>query len=701
MQLPDCAHAALCPIALSPVKLCPCPLPLTCDLTTPDPHQRSPGPLLSPRTTPPVCIDLHRLALRCPASPERASKPAGLIAAMDVDGPSFPHLLPSLLTNISEADFVSFDLELSGIPSRLPKTQPRRAGRLTLEDRYAETKEGANRYQILQIGLTCAKFDYIANKYVLRPYNINLSPLLDERLDFEREISFQSGACSFLLNCGFDLGAPFARGVQYLSREEAERAKRLAYDRIDKKNPIEDLQLKDTDTESLDFVSRCREAITKWQKTPSTNLEITSSTGLPNVCATYTISRFEKRLVHQLVRAEFPDAVAIGRQNCIRILPFDPVREADNTRRIKNRVKEQTLRQTGFRWIFEALVGGEIDLDLLHIVGTHGANDQRDRFDRALARLKKKRPVLVGHNMFTDIVYLYRTFVGPLPDTLADFNASLHELYPKIVDTKFLATHAEGDLNASPTLEDIAKSVQEQPLPIITTHENHGKYNETEAFHEAGFDSLLTATIMLRLAAKLNSERSEHTPLQPTDEAALPASKPVLGRQGSAGGIKLTTESKGDFVADGREKVQHSVAIPPVEPDFIASGRKARKAKRKNKKAAKEEVVAHRFATKTVFEQLQELDIQDVEDTSEEDELSHDALQSPDRSNTTDAEANGSWADEEYVQDETGWVPIKRPARKSMETIPGFDHDFWCDFGNKLRVFGTEEREVHIAPWQR
>ncbi|KAF3044543.1 hypothetical protein E8E11_002706 [Didymella keratinophila] len=603
---------------------------------------------------------------------------------MEVNAESFPNDILGLLINISEADFVSFDLL----------------------HRYAETKEGADRYQILQVGLTCAKFDFLANKYVLRPYNINISPLFDERLDFEREISFQSGACSFLLGCGFDLGLPFAQGVQYLSREEAERAKKLAYDRIDKKNVIEDLQLKSTDIESLDFVRRCRDAITAWQKSTSTNLEITSSTGLPNASASCTISRFEKRLVHQLVRAEFPDAVAIGRNDCIRIMPFDAVREADNTRRIKTRVKEQIARQTGFRWIFEALVGGDINNDLLYILRSNGPSEHRDRFDRASARLKKHRPVIVGHNMFTDIVYLYRTFVGPLPDTLEAFNEKLHELCPRIVDTKYLATHDEGDLNASPTLEEIAKGLQKQHRPTIVTHEDHAKYNGLEAFHEAGYDSLLTATIMLRLAAKLGAEH--HLSCEPTKQNGSiaqsnkhgEAAKPALGREASEGGIKLTSDVPEDFIADGCGKVQSPVDVPPVEANSTTTGRKNRKAKRKNKK--KEEQTAHRFATQTVFEKLRELSVADAEtsDSTEEEgqgpELDHDAL-----NGTGDdaSQATGSWTDEEYVQDESGWVPIPKVERRKMEMIPDFGAQFWETFGNKLRVFGTTEREMRIAEW--
>ena len=362
---------------------------------------------------------------------------------MDVDAATFPHHLLWILINIAEADFVSFDLELSGIPSRIQDKPPRGPGRFTMEERYAETKMGADRYQILQVGITCARFDYIANKYVLRPYNIDISPLLDERIDFEREIRFQSGACTFLLKNGFDLGLPFANGVQYLSRQEADKAKQMACDRLEKKNPVPDLQLKEGDVESLDFMRRVREAINKWKTTTSSGLDITTHTGLPERPKIPVITRFEKRLVHQLVRAEFPDLVTMGRSECVRIIQLDPVREAENMQRMKNRVDESILRQTGFRWIFEALVkGGNLSrTDLLYVARTTGmaptaeTDDTRTRFDNAMERLNTKQQVIVGHNMFTDIVYLYRTFVGELPVRHEEFYTCLCVMLMKLTRT--------------------------------------------------------------------------------------------------------------------------------------------------------------------------------------------------------------------------------------------------------------------------
>ncbi|KAH9866585.1 hypothetical protein J1614_008276 [Plenodomus biglobosus] len=628
---------------------------------------------------------------------------------MDVDAASFPHHLLGLFIHISEADFVSFDLELSGIPSRLPDKPARGPGRYTLEERYAETKQGADRYQILQVGITCARFDYIANKYVLRPYNINLSPLLDERLDFEREISFQSGACTFLLNNGFDLGAPFASGVQYLSRQEAEHARQMAWDRLDKKNPIEDMQLKEEDVDSLDFVRRVREAITKWRATKSDCLEITTHTGLKNVPSVQAISRFEKRLVHQLVRAEFPEQVSIGRHDCIRIIDHNAEREADNTRRIKSRIKEQIIRQTGFRWIFEALVkGGNIDrADPLYLprtssgfVMTSEAFDVKDRYDRAVERLKSRQPVLVGHNMFTDIVYFYRTFVGELPDTLQGFREAIHELFPKIVDSKYLATHAEGDLNASPTLQEIAKDLSRQHLPEIVTHADHSKYEDTEAFHEAGYDSLLTATIMIRLAAKLGAEAQAINPPKPfTNGTPAPASSE-------------------DFIHDEQAKAQDPIARPQewtTTPTTTTTTTKAPSAsrRRKNKKASKatDKAATQRFHTANVFDNLRTLNITDTSCPSSPEQERDQELNPPldptatakwyqDHTAAADQPA-GSWENDVYVQDTTGWVPIEQMKRQAMEMIPRFDDGaFWERFGNRLRVFGTQEGLLDVGVWE-
>lgn len=260
-------------------------------------------------------------------------------------------------------------------------------------------------------------------------------------------------------------------------------------------------------------------------------------------------------------------------------------------------------------------------------------------------------------------------------DTLQGFNSAIHELFPKIVDTKYLATHDEGDLNASPTLQEIAEGLSNQPLPSIVTHPDHSKYQDTEAFHEAGYDSLLTATIMIRLAAKIGAQREKETKPAPT--------------------AKPTDAAASDYVRDGREKVAKPVPLPPIDEP---TGRQNRRNKRKK---ATKETEQRRSQTKNIFDSLRDMRISTEPDAVDSAQSSSGAELDDTWSDPTacDVEAEGGWENEIFVQDKTGWVPIEQSERRAMELMPAFEGEFWGEFGNMLRVFGTEEGMVRIAGW--
>ena len=81
---------------------------------------------------------------------------------MEVTATNFSTYLPWLLNEISNCCFISFDLEFSGIP--LPPSG--RASKVqSLQERYAENKAAAEKYQILQIGLTICLEDTEKGKW--------------------------------------------------------------------------------------------------------------------------------------------------------------------------------------------------------------------------------------------------------------------------------------------------------------------------------------------------------------------------------------------------------------------------------------------------------------------------------------------------------------------------------------------------------
>jgi poly(A)-specific ribonuclease len=77
---------------------------------------------------------------------------------MEVDRGSFWPELLSILHAISSSTFVAVDVEMSGITTKQrygPNSRQTDANKLTLQEQYEETKSAAERYQVLQVGLTC------------------------------------------------------------------------------------------------------------------------------------------------------------------------------------------------------------------------------------------------------------------------------------------------------------------------------------------------------------------------------------------------------------------------------------------------------------------------------------------------------------------------------------------------------------------
>ncbi|KAK4983918.1 hypothetical protein LTR50_006914 [Elasticomyces elasticus] len=708
---------------------------------------------------------------------------------MDVDKTSFQPLLLELLTDISEAHFVAFDLELSGIAAK----QASGNGKPTLQQRYEETRDAANDYTILQLGLTCVIEDLEHDTYVLKPYNIYVNPAIDERVDIERSFAFQSGAVHFLLKNGFQIELPFTRGVTYLSRDEAKRAKDKAYSRLNTSH-IADIQASRTpsglqqpptrppshktqlrahlgslgeaiqilisllwtevllvanyalqlgtkDLQSLAFTQHVRTEINGWLETGKPfpeyhNIASVGQNTKSDSAVPAELSRFEKRLVHQLVRAEYPDLVTVSRRAFIQVVKFDKEREDLIVAEKKKQAKARILGAVGLRWVIEALCGGELrKIDIKSFArdprtgesAYADLDDYKARFDRAQARLKTKRPVLIGHNCFTDLLYLYRTFIGELPATVEEHQRNIHDLFPVVVDTKYLATHNCGDINPASSLEEIAKQMQERDFPLLETHAGHDKYLETSAFHEAGYDSFLTAQVAVRLSAKLEAAGSyieaPHSAPSPTkvtegNESANdpPTSTSPAHSSPDQGGVSLLA-SISDGVKNLLQAPVQAVAgasgeAPPAKPKKKAASRKRGKKKKSGGvvPASSPSSSRSRFTSANPFDRLSEdvgsaaaADLNPVADTDGAEPAEELELGSSVRWRHESAEgvappaaaAHGRPRRAKKAKGEEWGCEIARVPGGSM---PPFGTDFWRVYGNRLRVFGTLEGVCELGP---
>lgn len=81
---------------------------------------------------------------------------------MEINNDQFQRQLLPLLKHIANAKFVSFDLEMSGISVRSrfgPHPQGHDNGKPTLQQLYDETRIAAEKYQVLQFGMTLMEED--------------------------------------------------------------------------------------------------------------------------------------------------------------------------------------------------------------------------------------------------------------------------------------------------------------------------------------------------------------------------------------------------------------------------------------------------------------------------------------------------------------------------------------------------------------
>jgi poly(A)-specific ribonuclease len=108
----------------------------------------------------------------------------------------------------------------------------------------------------------------MADTYVARPYNFNVSPLFidGDRLKINRDITFSTKNVQFLMDHSFNMGAIFTKGVPYLSREEEATARQTFMKSQDKSIQIPDLIIPQNDIEALNFYHMARETISAFSK---------------------------------------------------------------------------------------------------------------------------------------------------------------------------------------------------------------------------------------------------------------------------------------------------------------------------------------------------------------------------------------------------------------------------------------------------
>ena len=235
-------------------------------------------------------------------------------------------------------------------------------------------------------------------------------------------------------------------------------------------------------------------------------------------------------------------------------------------------------------------------------------------------------------------------------------------------------------------------------------HPDHTKYERTEPDHEAGYDSLLTATIMIRLSAKLDvqggystvdADGIYHTALehQVDPETNDPEAAPSTNTNNN------TTESENVSQTELQqsELAEEEAGSSPAQVVALKTTTKRRKKKR-NKAAPPEPPapIPTQFAHSTIFDKLSQLSDQDSEPLES---ISHPPSQLPSQTQPQTQNENQVPAWDKPLEDPNGemYELQDRIQRRPMEIMPEFGSEFWGVYGNKLRIFGTQQGVLDLG----
>ena len=412
------------------------------------------------------------------------------------------------------------------------------------------------------------------------------------------------------------------------------------------------------------------------------------------------LNGYQRRLVHQLVRAEYPDFVTVSRSGFIQIIAYDKGRE-DAIKVSKMKVFEGKLaRQVGLRWVVEAMTGGNLDpIDPVSFIQPEDdkpiwvdVKKANAEFQELKDQLAKKRTVLVGHNVFMDLINFYKCFFGKLPDRVEDFSAIMHRLFPLIVDTKYMATHQSTEINARSGLDELDLDLAKLPIPAIETHHLNDKYTNYTPAHEAGFDSFMTAKVLVRLSAKLeaagryieaaSSHEARHasTPSNDDGGVSIPLTDGISYKNTSSA---TTIRPNGHKHSDSDSSSQGVPLHAPNGSSVSTDAKPHSKKKKKCRKLEKQHKTAFSHAGK--FDLLGSM-VEDAEEGTVEVEVKT-TMKTPVVSKTfTSASANSK---------------AKEADPAPSRLMPPWDSDFWNIYGNKLRINGTIEGVCDLTGGRR
>ncbi len=465
---------------------------------------------------------------------------------MLINKENFQSILPDLESYIIDCDFASFDIEMTGISNHLKNDGT------TFDShqfRYSKCREIVKQFEIIQFGLTLyhkkeikkeesnniAYLNGHSNIYLERTFNFQL--LKNTKFSFinsneyenafENNSNFHPASMKFMNLSKFDFDNLYKNGIHYnklLKRELIERAFKEKVLKPKKNfNPI--LYLKEKNEEIL--INEIIE-ITKFLLNDTNDHIINIDTSSNNENNTKKNSELVREelpisVINYLINMNFNKLLNVSGFNIF--VKEAIINQKQNASIVvkKSRSKLNNLRFLEKFFSFENFKSN-LNMELIqncryylnesNLDEENNFNMQLEKlvneelgFARVISLLINYKKVIIGHNIFFDILFLYDKLIDDLPVNFYEFKKNFKEIFPVIYDTKYIATSYAKDFNLT-KLEEIYHKIIKDKLNIYTIikqdiYRGFAFYSEIDGggslLHDAGYDSILTGRSFIYL----------------------------------------------------------------------------------------------------------------------------------------------------------------------------------------------------------
>lgn len=393
---------------------------------------------------------------------------------------NFKEIFPQIEESVRQCDFIAVDTEFTGLRiSDQVKSSLFDDG----AERYRKLRRTISQITVSQLGLSIFEKNSKEDKYEVKTFNFFLCPQSFGPVD--DRFFCQASSLEFLCKFNFDFNKFIYEGIPHLNEVQEQQIR----DHIASKAMFTGLERNLDERAILKICSRVAEWLVGKEEESKLTLQKEDMEGI------------KMYLLSMELRGRFPTIwTSINREEkCIEIERVDEERRQELE---KMETEDQRLQEEK---LIENMLG----------------------FTRVFRAVKHLKKPLVGHNCMMDLMLIYDKFYRPLPASYKEFKLHFNAMFPRIFDTKHIASTLRREMEKTNLLQytnlgDLYTDLEGEKgrdlvihPPAIVHADGFDKYKSAQLPHEAGSDAFMCGFVFLRLAHTLTFKDMKSTEVIP------------------------------------------------------------------------------------------------------------------------------------------------------------------------------------------